>query len=119
MSVPRRSARIAAIQAAKVKNIPNLKAFMRVIDLERPMRIDEINAATACVIALHTNSLLNTNQHFRSLVCKKLNEFLEDVLPCEWEHILKWIPAHINTSNRQGALMDLQEACESLDELLY
>jgi hypothetical protein len=119
MSAPRRSARIAAIQTAQVKNIPNLKPFMGVIDLERPMRIEHINAATACVTALHTNRLLNTNEHFRSLVCKKLDEFLEDVLPCEWERVLKWTPAHINTTNREGALMDLQEACESLNDLLY
>ena len=122
MSAPRRSARLAAkaaLQATKVKYVPNLKAFMGTIDLERPMRIEHINEATACVTALHTNRLLNTNEHFRSLVCKKLDEFLEDVLPCEWERILKWTPAHINTTEREGALFDLQEACEALEDLLY
>jgi len=120
-TIPRRSARLAAkaaLQVTKVKYVPNLKAFMGVIDLEHPVRIDHINAATACVTTLHTNRLLNTNEHFRSLVSKKLDEFLEDVLPCEWERILKWTPAHINTTEREGALMDLQEACESLDNLM-
>ena len=134
MSVPRRSARIAAkaapstpVKAPKARAVPdapiksnmsNLKAFMYPVDLERAMSIDRITAATACVNALHTDDVLNTNGYFRNLICKKLNEFLEDVLPCEFERILKWTPDHINTTEREGALFDLQEACESLDELV-
>jgi len=88
------------------------------VDLERPMPIKRINAAIACVESLHTNRLLKTNEHFRGLVRQKLTEYLDDVLPCEWERILKWTPSHVNTSEREGALMDLQEECEYLDALM-
>lgn len=121
MSAPRRSARIAAKNASKIvpTNMPDLKAFMYSIDLECEMPIARINAATACVDMLHTSRCSwKTNGHLRHLIQKKLNEYLEDVLPCEWERILKWTPSHVNTTEREGALMDLQEACESLESLM-
>ena len=120
MSAPRRSARIAAKNASKIvpMNVPDLKAFMCSIDLEREMPITCINAATACVIMLHTSRSWKTDGHLRNLIQQKLNEYLEDVLPCQWERILVWTPSHIDTTDRQGALMDLEEACESLDSLM-
>jgi len=120
MSAPRRSARIAANNASKIvpTNMPDLKAFMYSIDLECEMPITRITAATACVNMLHTSRSWKTNGHLRHLIQQKLNEYLEDVLPCEWERILKWTPSHVNTTDREGALMDLQEACESLESLM-